>query len=131
MTRRKKISVIFIGIGVICIALMATAWVTKETKWYVSLSGSACVQCGLSRVSFGKEQSKTTVTVHVRSATGVSLLLRQDDCNGKAIAEISVPAGEQWAEVSAALESAPAGRHHLFITHSGDGSAEIDDIRVE
>ncbi|MDR2814298.1 MAG: family 43 glycosylhydrolase [Prevotellaceae bacterium] len=95
--------------------------------WKTILSeNSAYVQ--YNRVNFGGKESKT-VKVRIFSAAEAKLLVRLGGPEGKVIAEISVPESSQWTEVSAALKSAPAGVHDLFVSLEGKGSVEIDWIK--
>lgn len=76
-------------------------------------------------VDFGSSKLKK-VTVKAMSETGSILLIRQDNLQGKIVAEIKIPAGADWKTVEARVSKPQKGIHHLVLSSKGPGITEID-----
>lgn len=107
------------------IAFLDTANTFKGWKTILNKNG-AYVQ--YNRVDFGSNALKT-VKVKATSPTGAKLLVRAGGQAGAVIAEVKIPKGTQWGEISASLKNAPTGVHDLFVSLEGNGSVEIDWIK--
>ncbi len=76
-------------------------------------------------VDFGNKRLKT-VSVNVSSATGGILQLRADNIDGTILAEVKVPAGNNWHIVNAALSAFTPGIHHLVVLLKEGKNVEVD-----
>jgi hypothetical protein len=76
-------------------------------------------------VDFGSSKIKK-VTVKAMSETGSILLIRQDNLQGKIVAEIKIPAVADWKTIEARVSKPQKGIHHLVLSSKGSGITEID-----
>ncbi|MET0464542.1 MAG: family 43 glycosylhydrolase [Chitinophagaceae bacterium] len=80
-------------------------------------------------VQFGKPVKK--LIIKVKAATAGTLIIRSGSSNGPVIAEINVPAGNDWKEISKNISRPPSGTQHLIIQLKGSGKVETDWIKFE
>jgi hypothetical protein len=92
--------------------------------WKTILSeAGACVQ--YNQVDFGGDAPENVIA-RVSSSTGGRLSVSAD---GKAIAGINVPKGEEWMEIRSSLLHIPSGVQDLSVALEGTGNIEIDWIK--
>jgi len=92
--------------------------------WKTTFNGSdAWVQ--YNAVDFGSSKIKKII-VRAMSEKGGILLLRQDNLQGKIVAEIKIPAGADWKTVEARVSKSKKGIHHLVLSSKDSGITEID-----
>jgi hypothetical protein len=81
-------------------------------------------------VDFGQKKFKTVV-VKAYSKNGGNLLLKLDGTNGKEIAKISIPKGEQWQTVKVSVSKIKPGVHNLVLSSIDNNPVEVDWIQFE
>ena len=80
-------------------------------------------------VQFEKPVKK--VTIRSIAAVAGTILIRSGNTNGPVIAEINIPAGKDWIEISKPVSKSPSGIQHLVFQLKGAGKIETDWIRFE
>ena len=78
-------------------------------------------------VDFGNHKLKK-IRVRVLSETGGTLLVRQDNPDGKVIAETDIPEGPGWITVEARVAKLQKGMHDLVVSLKDQGSVSADWI---
>ena len=81
-------------------------------------------------VDFGKKPLKN-VTVNATSETGSVLEVRKGSSDGPVIAEIKIPATNEWKIVKIPVKKFQAGVQNLVLVSKDGNQAEIDWIRFE
>lgn len=76
------------------------------------------------------EKTVKKVSIRTKSTTGATIVIRTADPDGPAIAEITVPAGNEWKEISHRVTKSPSGIQHLVIQLK-KGMIETDWIKFE
>jgi len=79
------------------------------------------------RVDFGSTKSRS-IQVRVFSKAGGTLQIRLDNNNGAVIAQVNVPAGQEWRILTIPLLLFRPGIHNLVTTINDNSNAEIDWI---
>lgn len=80
-------------------------------------------------VRFEKPVKK--VTIRANAVAGATILIRSGNLNGPVLAEISIPAGTEWKEISKLISKSPSGILHLVLQLKGSGAVETDWIKFE
>jgi hypothetical protein len=97
--------------------------------WKVALTEKdAFVQ--YDRVEFGAGTLKST-KVRAQSSTGGTIEIRLDKNDGPMLTKVEIPAGADWAEISAKLSTAPSGLHNLVVSTPKKVDVAIDWVSFE
>lgn len=81
-------------------------------------------------VDFGKRRLKT-VAVNALSPMGGSLQVRINNINGPVLAEVTIPAGNNWQEIKMPLLKFEPGMHNLVVLLRGGNTVDADWLRFE
>ncbi|WP_179021868.1 family 43 glycosylhydrolase [Winogradskyella forsetii] len=81
-------------------------------------------------VDFDKEGIKQ-VKIKAKSSKGGVVQVNTEGLSGKVIAEINIPATEEWTEITAKINTKSKGIKDLFIQSKTDNPIEIDWITFE
>jgi hypothetical protein len=81
-------------------------------------------------VDFGKKKIKS-VNVKALSKTGGVLQIHLDNSDGPVIAQLNIPASDDWRNVKASLSGLKQGVHNIAISLKGVNQVEVDWIRFE
>jgi len=81
-------------------------------------------------IDFGKKILKT-ITVNAQSEKGGTVQLRLNGVNGPLIAEVKVPAGNNWVATKKAISKFQNGVQHLFVIAKTDSPVAIDWVSFE
>jgi len=81
-------------------------------------------------VDFGKKKFKS-VNVKALSKTGGVLQAHLNNSDGPVIAELKIPASDDWRNVKASLSGLKQGIHNVVISLKGVNQVEVDWIRFE
>lgn len=79
-------------------------------------------------VKFDKPAKK--VTIRANAATGGTIVIRSGSLNGPVIAEITIPAGNDWKEIDKPVSRSSPGIQHL-VMQLKDGKVETDWLKFE
>ena len=97
--------------------------------WKTVLTGaSGWVQ--YNSVDFGQPKLRTA-RLRGTSAAGATVQIRLDHAQGPLIAQLALPKGGTWQEVTAPLLAFRPGRHALYVSLKGGGGAEIDWVSFD
>ena len=96
--------------------------------WKVGLDEGAWVR--YNRVDFGKGDQKEMI-MRISSATDSKVRLQTVDSEKRLLAEINVPAGESWQEITLPLQDVSKGIHDLELSLAKGEKVEIDWIRFK
>lgn len=80
-------------------------------------------------VSFEKPVKK--IAIRAQSQTGGTVVVRSQSVSGPVLAEVNIPAGAEWKEISKSIGKSPSGIQHLFLQLKGKGAVETDWLRFE
>jgi hypothetical protein len=80
-------------------------------------------------VQFKKPAKK--VVIRAKADTGGTIIIRSGSNNGAVIAEINVPASNEWKEISKTISKSPSGTQHLVMQLKGSGKVETDWLKFE
>jgi hypothetical protein len=81
-------------------------------------------------VDFG-DDGQQRVIARISSASGSSVRLQLTHPDKRVIAEIRVPAGSSWQEITLPVKNVPEGIHDIELSLIGGGMVEVDWIRFE
>ena len=81
-------------------------------------------------VDFGKKKIKS-VNVKAVSKTGGVLQIHLNNSDGPVIAELKIPASDDWRNVKASLSGLKQGIHNVVMSLKGVNPVEVDWIRFE
>jgi hypothetical protein len=81
-------------------------------------------------VDFGKKKIKS-VNAKALSKTGGVLQIHFDNSDGPVIAQLNIPASDDWRNVKASLSGLKQGVHNIAISLKGVNQVEVDWIRFE
>ncbi len=97
--------------------------------WKTILSSSdAWVQ--YNSVDFGSKKF-TTVNVNAFSKSGSILQVKLENANGPIVAQIEIPAGNDWKNIKAPVSMLKQGIHNLVVSLKDNKPVEIDWISFE
>jgi len=82
------------------------------------------------RVDFGRGRLKQ-VSIRTKSQDGAILQIRANSVDGPVIAEISIPRGEDWTNVSSPILTKQKGVQNLFVTAKSSGSVDVDWVKFQ
>jgi Glycosyl hydrolases family 43/Carbohydrate binding module (family 6) len=81
-------------------------------------------------IDFGKNPLKTVI-IRALSVTGGTLQIHANSMSGPLMAEIKIPAGNDWKEIKVPLLKFQRGIQNLFIVSKEDKPVEADWIRFQ
>jgi len=81
-------------------------------------------------VDFGQPKLRAA-RLRGTSAAGATVQIRLDHAQGPLIAQLALPKGGTWQEVTAPLLAFRPGRHALYVSLKGGGGAEIDWVSFD
>lgn len=76
------------------------------------------------------EKAAKKVTIRANAAAGGTIVIRSGSLNGPVIAEITVPAGNDWKEIDKPVSKSLSGIQHL-VMQLRNGKVETDWIKFE
>jgi len=81
-------------------------------------------------VDFGSQKLKK-VQINSRSEKGGNVQIRLNSVNGPVLAEVKIPAGENWTTVETKVSAIQKGVQNLIVTSNDNNQIEIDWVRFK
>jgi GH43 family beta-xylosidase len=81
-------------------------------------------------VDFGSDKFKS-ITVRALSRAGGALQVRLDNVDGPVVAQVEIPAGNEWNTVRARLSGLKTGVHNLVVSLADNKPVEVDWVSFE
>lgn len=97
--------------------------------WKTTFSGTGS-WLEYDRVDFGNRRFGK-LTGRIRSAQGGVVQFRADSSDGPLIAEVAIPAGDSWSEVTVPVLAKQRGMHNLVVVAKTSAPVDIDWIRFQ
>lgn len=90
--------------------------------WKAILANDAWIQ--YNSVNFDSKLKK--LKLKVLSANESIIQLRLDNLNGPLLAEVKIPASQEWDVIQTNIKKYKQGKHNVIVTTKGDNPVEID-----
>jgi hypothetical protein len=103
---------------------------TNKFQGWKSVFEAAGAWVQYNSVDFGKKKLRS-VTVRAVSPASGTLQIRIQDINGPVLAEVRVPAGNDWQLIKAPLLKFEPGIQNLFVVSKDNNRVEVDWISFE
>jgi len=82
------------------------------------------------RIDFGRKKAKTVV-VRGSSNNGGVIQIKLNDTQGPLIAEVKIPVGKNWNNISGRILKKQKGIHNLVVVLKGNNPVEVDWIQFK